>query len=309
MKILESILVATGLSERSDDAKRAAGALAALTGARLHVLHSFDFQSLPYSDANVGHATFEGRIAETRQALADQLRRTVRPGVDVASQEVMIYAAHRAILEYAEAVRADLVVMGPHRRHARADAFLGSTADRVIRTVGAPCLVVRGPLSLPLRNVIVPLDLSEPALGALDVALAWSNALRPREEESPLGPRLTVLHVIPRVFDAKDFPFERAMVGPELDREVEAAIRRASAEGSLDVREEICWGDRPAEEILRAAEQERTDLLVLATHGHGALKRALIGSVASGVARGASCPVLLVPPAMWNAEPAGTVQE
>jgi (1->4)-alpha-D-glucan 1-alpha-D-glucosylmutase len=40
----------------------------------------------------------------------------------------------------------------------------------------------------------------------------------------------------------------------------------------------------------------------------GAVKRALIGSVASAVARGASCPVLLVPPAMWSAEPAGAGQ-
>ncbi len=303
MKLLESILVATDLSERSDDVVRAAGALAALTGAALHVLHAFDFHVLPYSDAHVGRATFEGRIAEARRSLEAQLRRTVQPSVEVASREVVIYAAHKAIPEWAEAVGADLVVLGPHRRRARGDAFLGSTADRVIRTVAVPCLVVRGPLSLPLRRVLVPLDLSQPALGALDVALAWSDALRPRDEESPLGPRVTVLHVIPRIFSAGEVPFDRAVIGPELDREVEAAVERVGAGGALDVREEVCWGDVAADEILRAAEEEGSDLLVLATHGHGALKRALIGSVASGVARRASHPVLLVPPAMWRAEP------
>ena len=39
---------------------------------------------------------------------------------------------------------------------------------------------------------------------------------------------------------------------------------------------------------------------MLGTHGHGALARALIGSVSSAVARRAECPVLLVPPRYWQ---------
>jgi nucleotide-binding universal stress UspA family protein len=303
MKTIRSILVATDLTEASDAVLRAAGALAELTDAQLHVLHSFDFQALPYSDAQVARTTFEGRIAEAQNALAEQVRRTVRPGVAVASREVMIYAAHRAIVARAGDVEADLIVLGPHRRRPRGGAFLGGTADRVIRSAGVPCLVVRGPLSLPLRRVLVPLDLSEPALGALDVALSWSDGLRPRAEELPLGPRVTVLHVIPRVFDVRDSPIESAVIGPELDRAVAVALERVHAAGSIDLREEVRWGDAPADEILRAAEEGDADLLVLATHGHGALRRALNGSVASAVARRATCPVLLVPPAMWNAEP------
>src|SRR5690606_15872693 len=102
---------------------------------------------------------------------------------EVASREVEIYVAHKAILDRAAAVEADLIVIGPHRRRAVGDAFLGSTADRVIRSAGAPCLVVRGPLSLPLRRVVVPIDLSEPAQRALDAALRWSDALRPHEDD------------------------------------------------------------------------------------------------------------------------------
>lgn len=306
MRKIASILAATDLTEVSDEVLRATAALAALTGAKLHVLHAFDFHALPYSDAYVAHATFQGRIDDARRALDEQIHRTVPPEVDVASRDVVIFVAHRAILELAGAVGADLIVMGPHRRRARGDAFLGSTVDRVIRTADVPCLVVRGPLSLPLRRVLVPLDLSLHALGALDVALEWSDALRPSEDDEPLGPRVTVMHVIPRVFDVKDVSFESAVIGPELDREVEAALARVGGAGVLDVREEVRWGDAPAEEILRAAERKEVDLLILATHGHGALKRALIGSVASAVARRADCPVLLVPPALWGAEPGET---
>jgi nucleotide-binding universal stress UspA family protein len=156
---------------------------------------------------------------------------------------------------------------------------------------------------------MVPLDLSKPALGALDVALAWSGELRPTADDAPLGPEVIVLHVIPRVYNFEDFPFGHAVIGPELHREVEAALGRVRGAGLIDVREELCWGDSPADEILRAAEEEKTDLLVMATHGHGALRRAIIGSVASAVARGARCPVLLVPPALWNVAPEERAQE
>jgi nucleotide-binding universal stress UspA family protein len=51
-----------------------------------------------------------------------------------------------------------------------------------------------------------------------------------------------------------------------------------------------------AKAIIARARTVQADLVVLATRGQGALERALLGSVASGVARRARCPVLLVPP-------------
>jgi nucleotide-binding universal stress UspA family protein len=48
----------------------------------------------------------------------------------------------------------------------------------------------------------------------------------------------------------------------------------------------------PAEEILRLAERERADLIVMSTHGRTGLSRMLMGSVAESVVRRAPCPVL-----------------
>jgi len=52
--------------------------------------------------------------------------------------------------------------------------------------------------------------------------------------------------------------------------------------------------------ILELLENEKVDLLVMNIHGKGILDRALLGSTAERVVRGASCPVLLIPP-MKNA--------
>lgn len=293
MDAVRSILVATDLTEASDHVMQAAGALAALTGAELHVLHAFELDAVPYVTASDQPPTFQGRIAEAEQALDAQLARTVRGKVNVASREIILYAAFKAVRDWARYVDADVIVLGRHRRRGVADAVLGGTADRVIRTVDVPCLIVHGPLSLPLRRIVVPVDLSAPAIVALDVALTWSSALGPAGS----APELIVLHVIPRVFDAADVPLDHAVIGPELRSQIEEARLRVDVDAATAVREEVRWADSPVAEILNFVQEEKPDLTVLGTHGHGAIKRALIGSVASGVARAAPCPVLLVPPA------------
>ncbi|GBD26688.1 TRAP-T-associated universal stress protein TeaD [bacterium HR30] len=50
----------------------------------------------------------------------------------------------------------------------------------------------------------------------------------------------------------------------------------------------------PVEEIIRIAQEEGVDLIVIATHGHTGLKHLLMGSVAERVIRHARCPVLVV---------------
>ncbi|HEX7243092.1 MAG TPA: universal stress protein, partial [Longimicrobiaceae bacterium] len=197
------------------------------------------------------------------------------------------------------------LVLGPHRTRPVGDRFLGTTADRVSRSAAAPCLVVRGELRLPLHRVLVPFDLSEPARGALDAALGWLDAFGARDSASGLPDvQLDVVHVIPRLLEPEGLPGGRATVGPRLQRDVEAALARAELGFAVAVREELVWGDEPAEEIVRYAREMGEGLLVMSTHGHGAVARALVGSVASGVARSAGCPVLLVPPALAGAEDA-----
>ncbi len=51
------------------------------------------------------------------------------------------------------------------------------------------------------------------------------------------------------------------------------------------------------EKILAEAERLQADVIVIGSHGHGALYRALIGSIGEGVVRAARCPVLVVPAA------------
>jgi nucleotide-binding universal stress UspA family protein len=51
---------------------------------------------------------------------------------------------------------------------------------------------------------------------------------------------------------------------------------------------------RPGDEIVKVAKKEKANMIVMGTHGHGILGRALLGSVAQNVLTAGDIPVLLV---------------
>ena len=59
----------------------------------------------------------------------------------------------------------------------------------------------------------------------------------------------------------------------------------------LTVTTEVLFGP-PASAIIKAAETNKADLIVMGTHGHGVVMHVLMGNVAERVVRTASCPVL-----------------
>lgn len=300
MTPLRSILAASDLGSGSDPVVASAALLAARTGAELHLVHSLELPLARSDDAARGTGFFE-RIAEAEEKLRDQANRTLPDGLRTASRQVVIYLAHRAILDRASDVSADLVVVGPHRGGAAGAHFLGTTADRVIRTAEVPCLVVHEPLPARIRRVGVPVDCSDPSQGALETALAW--ALQLGVGDSGAGaPEVRVMHAGWPV-DLHDVPdLERSHLRPRLERLVERAVSRVPGAEALRVGIEVLWADDPTDAVLAWAEEREIDLLVMGTHGRGGLSRALVGSVASAVARRTPRPVLLVPPSSWSGQ-------
>ena len=79
----------------------------------------------------------------------------------------------------------------------------------------------------------------------------------------------------------------------EAQRVVAEAAARAE-EAGVEVRTIVLRG-LPVDEICVAAEKFHAQFLVLGSHGWGALRRAIFGSVSTGVLHHARCPVLVVP--------------
>ena len=141
-----------------------------------------------------------------------------------------------------------------------------------------------------IKNILVATDFSEPSA----VALAYG-----RDLARNYNAKLHVLHVVEDVI--LRYAPEAGMIGASLQEDLDASARR-----QLDVlvreddRRELGAvvvmerGVNPAAAIVKYAKSNPIDLIVTGTHGRGAVKHFLMGSVAERVVRSAPCPVLTV---------------
>ena len=142
-----------------------------------------------------------------------------------------------------------------------------------------------------LKNILVATDFGE----ASDAALGYG-----REFATRFGARLHVLHVTEPVFTNAGTE-NYAAVAPELQKEIETSARRRLDELLIDsdgsgppTSPAILTARGPAYAIVDYAKGHNIELIVVGTHGRGALAHLVMGSVAERVVRLAPCPVLTV---------------
>lgn len=290
-----SVLVATDLESTSREVVNTAAAIARSADATLHLLHVLDTGSLRHVSRNVRDNLIREQAAEAGRALELQKKTLEDAGTRVASAECAKGGpAHRLIVERVRETGADLLVVGSHARAGHGHR-LGSTADRLLRTSPVPCLVVRGEGRLPARRVAALTDVSELGRRAARLAGEWLPVL------GEPAATLDVVHVGDRSLHTLDPSLEEVLRG-KLDEEV-AELRARSPDAAAVIGADLRWAYHPVEGAVETAVREGHDLLVVATHGHGPLRRFLIGSVAMGLAQCAPCPILVVPPGAGPAEP------
>ncbi|OAI41744.1 hypothetical protein AYO40_02250 [Planctomycetaceae bacterium SCGC AG-212-D15] len=135
------ILATTDFSAHSNTAIEYAHGLAEMVGAELHVLHVVD-------DSRGAAANYGATGVFDPQALCDStewLRNLLGDQGTVRRLEVVRIGKNVAekILEYATAQHMDLVVMASHGRTGLAHLWLGSNAEKVVRSSPCPVLVLR----------------------------------------------------------------------------------------------------------------------------------------------------------------------
>jgi nucleotide-binding universal stress UspA family protein len=115
-----------------------------------------------------------------------------------------------------------------------------------------------------------------------------------------LGAQIELIHVVRGPGDFTGYEMGGAWYSSyegELLKGGEKAMGRFVEEklAGLDVETVVAVGDI-AEEIIKHAQKTGTDMIIIGTHGRKGLEKIMFGSVASGVVRGASCPVLTINP-------------
>lgn len=142
-----------------------------------------------------------------------------------------------------------------------------------------------------IRNILIPIDLSEESRMILDHALYFAEKLDAKK---------TIFHVLrePKI-DISEMFLEEGFL-EKMKKHQEEEAKRELEElipveyfRKYDIKTDMKWGE-PYVEIVREAERIGADLIVMGTHGRSGFSHALLGSVAEKVLRLAPCPVVVV---------------
>jgi nucleotide-binding universal stress UspA family protein len=282
------MLLATDGSDDAALAARAAVDIARKTGPELHVVHAWH---------SVPSTRFESYIhaqlkREGREVLAEQVERIKGDGANVAEAHLKEGPAVDEILDLAEEVGADLIVIGSRGLGPVKRVVLGSVSEGVVHHATRPVLVLRGG-GWPPERVVIGDDGSEAAEEAGELAAGIGKMF---------GARVTLVRAYRKLpqMDVEGRELNARRADDELRREERKLWELATQiQEAHEVRPAVrlSAGD-PAARILEAAEEgdapEKT-LVAVGSRGLGTMRRMRLGSVSTKVLRAAKGPVLIHP--------------
>jgi nucleotide-binding universal stress UspA family protein len=135
------------------------------------------------------------------------------------------------------------------------------------------------------RKILVAIDGSQQSNEALTCAIDMAQRY---------SASLTLLHAFPHVSDLMGTPqYEHLLAARTLIGEQVLEAARAQVGDLAPVDVQLIEGP-PAQAILRVAETEAYDLIILGSRGQSPIAGLLLGSVSNTVAQRAHCPVLIV---------------
>lgn len=256
-------------------------------------------------------------IAEGFQALSqgymdDLIRRAGLAGAKVRPLAVS-GQNYVSILQAAERVGADLIVLGAQGLGANGDTLLGSTAARVMRHAACDVLLARGTLTreldrkTELRPIIAGIDGSDEALAAARRAAQWAAAMHlPLELAAAYDPdfhnevfRVMAGALTPQrqeqVGLAKQEDLHEDLINDGLARLYRDFLDAAGAEVRNEKAPQLSLlRGKAYAALVRRAQDAAAGLLVVARHGHHRQAMSLLGSNAEASAQRCGCNVLIV---------------
>jgi universal stress protein A len=141
------------------------------------------------------------------------------------------------------------------------------------------------------HTIVCATDFSPTSVEAIEIALSVAR---------DTGAKVHMVHVVPDPITqpwivegaGMDFGAIRQVWSSDAERALKNLVAELKVEGRVS--QAILMG-APAAEILQYAIDHHADLIVVGSHGHGAVRRFLLGSVADRVFKSSACPVMVVP--------------
>jgi nucleotide-binding universal stress UspA family protein/uncharacterized membrane protein YfcA len=268
----ERFLAASDGSEFSAAAVREAISMASKCGAQLNVM---SLVATGVEHAALGEAVLKQEM-DMAQAHLDGIRtQALTAGVACETHLIHGQTVDREIVELAERLNVDLIVMGRRGRRGLARMMLGHATAQVIGMAHCNVMVIPRAARVEGRHIVLATDGSRFADAAAITAVGMASFCKARA---------TVVSV------ASTGP------GPDSRGEAELVVQRVvdhmRGEG-IDA-EGIVLEGRPDEMIVAVAKERDADLIVTGSHGRTGLERILLGSTVERILNDTSCAVLVV---------------
>ena len=297
--MFKHLLVPLDGSHLSETALPAAAYLARVMNASVMLIHIIEHNA-PKEVHSERHLTDP---QEAEAYLEEIARRAFPPEIKVEmhvhSSEVSRIAP--SIVEHAEEMHDDLVVMCTHGKGGVRDWIYGSIAQQVTGMKKTPVFLIRpnpneASRDYQCRKILVPLDRIPEHEQGLPLAIDLAKAC---------GADLHLVMVVPtfgtldgeRKAASRLMPAATAVALNMVEVEAEDYLKTILArlqESGITITTEVRRGD-PAASVVDAAEEAGADLIILGTHGKAGMDAFWSGSVAPKISSRSSVPLLLVP--------------
>jgi nucleotide-binding universal stress UspA family protein len=292
---LKRILVTTDFSDASRQALPPAIEFAGQFGSALVLVHVIP-AALLGELSHMGIVFEQKRLAADALARLERFRETELPARLRVETALLEGSPAHQIVTFAKETEADLILIATHGLTGLKHFWLGSTAERVVHHAPCPVLVVREPpvsVRFPgdvlcrFQRILVPTDFSEASQPALRYAAALAR---------PCGGEVTCMHVIEPPpypeFGYAHVPTKEAALRREAIKKLDVCCHDLSQAGIKT--HSVLRNGSAFREIAEQVREHGADLILIGTHGRGAVAHALFGSTAERVVRHAPCPVLVV---------------
>lgn len=244
-------------------------------------------------------------MAIVREYYADEAERALRPArrrLQKAGLSATIrFVVGRPASEIAAAADrgdADLLVLGSHGHSALGGMLLGSVTNEVLVRTKRAMLIVRGKAKSYADSLRVGIAVDGSPYGRKAVKFLLQHL-----DLFGANPKLTLIHVVQN-YALTTLPSMDGIALPAFSESEVRAMQNKSFEGAMKTARALLQKTRPnADEVrligdagdeLSNYTNKKLDLLIMGSHGYGAFKAAVLGSVATRVTAHCTMPLLLV---------------
>lgn len=269
---MKKIIVPVDFSEQSKFAIQAAADLAKKHKAEILVLHMLELNQTMISSSEGFHpeqTVFLLKLAEKR--FKDFLDMPCLEGIKV-TPIIKHFKVFSEVNEVAEQHRADLIIMGSHGSDGLKEIFVGSNAERVVRTADIPVIIIKEELKdFKIERFVFACNFKDESLEAFHKAKSFAELL---------SAEIELIYI--------NTPGDDFLSNKDAYEQINKFLSKANAGQQVEI-----YNDYSVEKgILNYSQSILADMIGIPTHGRKGLSHFFMGSIGEDIANHSKIPVV-----------------